>query len=94
MAARVPKESIDEVATLLLIRFRTVHRYVDRFLNTGDVILQDHRYGPARLLTDFDKLTLINLVLTNKGIYLHTLHQKLMTRMMTWCQCQYQESQY
>ena len=48
-----------------------MHRYVARFLNTGDIIPQDHRNGPARLLTDFDKLTLVNVALTNPGIYLH-----------------------
>ena len=73
------KESIAEVATLLFISSRTVHRYVAKLLNAGDVIPQDHRNGPARLLTDFDERTLVNLVLTNPGIYLHELQHKLMT---------------
>ena len=63
------KKSKDEVATLLLISSGTVHRYVDRFW--GDIIPQDHRNSPASLLTDFDELTMVNLVLTNPGIYLH-----------------------
>ena len=71
------KKSVDEVATLLLTSSRTVHRYVARFLNAGDAIPQDHRNGPARLLTDFDEPTLVNLVLTNPGIYLHELKHKL-----------------
>ena len=47
-----------------------MHRYVAKFLNTGDVIPQDHRNGPAWLLTDVDELTLVNFVLTNPGMYL------------------------
>jgi len=41
-------KSIDEVATLLFISSRTVHRYIDKFMSTGDVIPQDHRNGPVR----------------------------------------------
>ena len=81
------KKSIDEVATLLFISSRTVNRYVARFLNTGDVIPQDHRNGPARLLTDYDELTLVNLVLTNPGIYLHELQHKLMMTTGTEVDC-------
>ena len=62
------KKSIDEVATLLLISSRTVHKYVARFLNTGDVIPQGQRNGPARLLTDLHELTLVDSVPTNPGI--------------------------
>jgi len=46
-------------------------------MSTGDVIPQDHRNGPVRLLSDFEELTLVNLVLTNPGIYLHELQHKL-----------------
>ena len=79
------KKSKDEVATLLLISSRTVHRYVDRFW--GDIIPQDHRNRPARLLTDFDELTLVNLVFTNPGIYLHELQHKLMMTTGTEIDC-------
>ena len=41
-------KSIDEVAALLFISSRTVHRYVAKFVNTGDVAPQVHRNGPLQ----------------------------------------------
>lgn len=81
------KKSIDEVATLLFISSRTVRRYIDKFMSTGDVIPQDHRNGPVRLLSDFEELTLVNLVLTNPGIYLHELQHKLIMTTGTEVDC-------
>jgi len=80
------KKSIDEVATLLFISSRTVHRYIDKFMSTGDVIPQDHRNGPVRL-SDLEELTLVNLVLTNPGIYLHKLQHRLIMTTCTEVDC-------
>ena len=44
---------------------------------TGYLEPQQHRNGPRQILTDFEELTLVNLVLTRPGIYLYELQREL-----------------
>ena len=78
------KKSAQEVSQLLLVSTRTVQRYCHKFSSTGDLEPQQHRNGPRSILSDFDQLSLVNLVLTRPGIYLYKLLQRglLMTEVL------------
>ena len=69
--------SSDVVSRLLNMSARTVTRYVDLFQRTGDVVPRTRRYGPKRLLGDYEQLILLRLILENPGIYLEEIQSKL-----------------
>lgn len=81
------KMSTQEVSRLLLVSTRTVQRYCQKFMATGDLEPQQHRNGPQRILTDFEELTLVNLVLTRPGIYLYELQRELLMTTGTEVDC-------
>ena len=70
--------SAKEVARLLFVSGRTVYRYSERFRITGDVQLFKKSYGPRSELSEFDKLQLIQLILSRPGIYLRELQRELL----------------
>lgn len=61
----------------MFVSTRTVQRYSQKFMATGEVNAELQRHGPSRKLSDFEELTLINLVLERPGIYLHELQHEL-----------------
>ena len=44
---------------------------MDLFQTTGDVQPKARRNGPKQLLSDFEQIVLLRLILDNPGIYLH-----------------------
>ena len=81
------KMSTQEVSRLMLVSTRTVQRYCHKFMATGDLEPQQHRNGPQRILTDFEELILVNLVLTRPGIYLYELQRELLMTTGTEVDC-------
>ena len=81
------KKSAQEVSQLLLVSTRTVQRYCQKFLSTGGFEPQQHRNGPRSILSDYDELTLVNLVLTRPGIYLYELQRELLMTTGTEADC-------
>ena len=69
--------SSDVVSRLLNVSARTVTRYVDLFQRTGDVVPRTRRYGPKRLLGDYEQLILLRVILENPGLYLEEIQSKL-----------------
>ena len=47
------------------------------FQQTGDVEPIQHKHGPLRLRGDFEQLTLLQIILQNRGIYLGEIQTKL-----------------
>lgn len=74
----------DEVARILCISKSSVYRYSDLYRVTGDVRPLVKRNGPAKELSEFEVLFLINLVLTRPGIYLRELQYELCKNTMHW----------
>ena len=65
------------IASLLNISDRTVRRYIDLFVNTGEVEPRPHKNGPSKLLDTFEQVFLLQCILENPGIYLHEIKFKL-----------------
>ena len=68
--------SPDVVARLFNVSARTVTRYLNLFMQTGDVIPRRRRYGPYPLLGDYEQLILLRLILERPGIYLSEIQRK------------------
>ena len=67
----------DEVANMLFVSERTVHRYAERFLVTGHVIPFERRNGCCCKLSDDDQLLIFELISCHPGIYLRELQAEL-----------------
>lgn len=66
-----------DVAKVMHVSERTVYRYAERFRVTGEVRPSAKRNGPSRLLCEFEELLLVQLILSQPGIYLRELQQQL-----------------
>ena len=69
--------SSHEVSELLCLSERTVRCYLMLFHQTGDVKPVSRRNGAQRLLGDLEQLCLLQIVLRNRGIYLHEVQLQL-----------------
>lgn len=73
----VHKMSLAAISELMCVSERSVRRYLRLFNQTGDVEPKLQRHGPPLLIGEFEQLTLLRLILENKGIYLHELQDEL-----------------
>ena len=78
------EKDASEVAKVLGISECSVYRYSQLFRVTGDVRPLVRRNGPAKELSEFEVLFLVNLVLSKPGIYLRELQDELYRSLMHW----------
>ena len=76
------KLSSAEVSDLLFISKKSVERYSNKFITTGDVEPKTHKCGPYKKLSE--EVILIDLVLNNPDIFLHELQYDL--KLWLWYQ--------
>ena len=61
----------------LYLSERTIERYILRFRATGDVIPCKQRHGPLPAMTEFEELTVLELLLNNPSMYLQEVQEEL-----------------
>ena len=61
----------------LSISERTVNRIVSKFTRFGDIAPQRQQHGPSSLLSDFEKVTVLQSLLEQPGIYLREVQEEL-----------------
>ena len=71
------KKPAEDVAKTLFVSERTVLRYAERFNATGQVEKTVRRNGCCSKLSESDKYLLIDLILSNPGIFLRELQAEL-----------------
>ena len=76
------KMMAEDVAKMICVSRKSVYRYSERFLITGDVRPFLKRSGPLRELCE--QFLLVELVLSNPGIYLIELQEELYYTTMHW----------
>jgi len=74
----------EDVAKIMSVSVRSVYRYAERYLATGDVKPFVKRNGPRTELCEFEELFLVQLALANPGIYLRELQEHLYSKTMHW----------
>ena len=67
----------EDVAKIMSVSIRSVYRYAERFLATGDVKPFAKRNGPMTELCEFEEHFLVQLALAKPGIYLRELQEHL-----------------
>ena len=73
-----------EVASLMNISERSVYRYAERFLATGEVRPFLKKNGPSTILGEYEEYYLVCQVLANPGIYLRELQEQLYSATLHW----------
>lgn len=76
------KMDAEYVARMMYVSPRSVYRYTERFLATGDVKLFAKKNGPARELSEYEQFFLAQLVLSKPGIYLREIQEELYSKTM------------
>lgn len=74
---------LSELSALFGVSERTARRYTMIFFQTGDVKPKKQRHGPPKLLGDYERLVLLQVILDNPGIYLHEIKEKLAMKFAT-----------
>ena len=69
--------SYKEISDLLFISEKSVERYIKQYLNTNSVTPTEYKHGQDKLLTDFEQLTVLQLLLVNPSMYLQELCDEL-----------------
>lgn len=77
-------EDAKDVANTMCVSVRSVYRYAERFLATGDVKPFARKNGPAQELCEHERLMLVQLALAKPGIYLRELQEELYSNTMRW----------
>ena len=72
------------VAKLMRVSTRTVYRYAERFSVTGDVKLFAKKSGPDKEVCDYEKHLIVQLVLSNPGIFLKEISEAIYNITMHW----------
>ena len=72
------KKPAEDVAKALFVSERTVLRYAERFNATGQVEKAIRQNGCCSKLSNSDKHLLIDLILSNPGIFLRELQEELL----------------
>ena len=67
-----------------LVSVKTVQRITNLFNRTGSVSPAVQSHGPARKLSDFEELTVLDCLLAGHGIYLDEVQQELCDKTGTW----------
>jgi transposase len=75
---------VGEVATLMNVSERSVYRFAERFLATGDVRPFLKRNGPTTILGEYEQYYLVCQVLANPGTYLRELQEGLYSATGHW----------
>lgn len=68
---------VSELATLFSVSEKSARRYIALFFQTGDAQSKKQRHGPQKLLGEYERLVLLELILGNPGIYLREVREKL-----------------
>ena len=80
-------KSQHEIAALLHVCTKTVDRYVELFLSTGDVAAKPRKNGPDRLLNEYEEMILVQLLSEQPTLYLHELQYMLLQETGTSVDC-------
>ena len=55
--------SCSDIANLLFMCEKSVHRYLLLFYTTGDVAPKKHHTGPEKLLSEFEQFTVLQMLI-------------------------------
>ena len=71
--------SVKDISLELYVCTRTVERFIYLFNTTGDISPKLQRQGPLPAMSEFEQVTLLEMLLSDPSLYLREVQQKLET---------------
>ena len=71
--------SVKDISLELYVCTRTVERFIYLFNTTGDISPKLQRHGPLPAMSEFEEVTLLEMLLSDPSLYLRKVQQKLET---------------
>ena len=71
------KKTIKEISRELYVNIRTIKRYIYLFYTTEDVSAKSQRHGPLPQMSEFEEITIIEMLLSKPSLYLREVQQEL-----------------
>ena len=76
--------SVREIASVLFMCEKSVHRYLSLFHSTGSVAPKQHTGGPSKTLNDFEQFTVLQTLIHHPTAYLHEVQDHLFQATGVW----------
>ena len=73
----IHKRPVREISRLFYVNPRTVQRYIRLFYSTEDVSRKRQRHGPKPFMSEFEEVTMLELLLNNPSMYLCEVQHEL-----------------
>ena len=71
-------KSMKEISRELYVNTRTVERYIKQYNTTGNVSPKHQRHGPLPLMSEFEEITILEMLLNTPSMYLSEVQQELL----------------
>ena len=81
------KKTTEEISRELYVCTRTITRYINLFYTTEDVSAKSQRHGPLLQMSEFEEITILEMLLSKPSMYLREVQQKLMQVTGSWYDC-------
>lgn len=81
------RRTIKRISREFFVSTRTVERYIHKFSMTGDVASKSQRHGPLPQMSEFEELTVLEMLLNKPSMYLREVQEELMHITRSWYSC-------
>lgn len=71
-------KTLAEISSELYVSTRTIERYVYLFNTTGDISPKLQRHGPLPAMSEFEEITLLEMLLNKPSMYLREVQQEIL----------------
>ena len=78
------KLTFDEAGAMLFMSGKSVSRFVNAFLTTGNIEPAKQRHGPECFLNEFEQVTVMQILIDNPCVYPREIQRQLYDATGTW----------
>ena len=82
--AVVRGKSVQEIASVLFMCEKSVHRYLSLFHSTGSAAPKQHAGGVSKTLNEFEQFTVLQILIHHPTAYLHEVQEQLFQATGIW----------
>ena len=81
------KKTMEEISRELYVSIRSIERYLFLFYSTEDVSAKCQRHGPLPQMSEFEEITILEMLLSKPNMYLREVQDELAQITGSWYDC-------
>ena len=81
------KKTMEEISRELYVSIRSIERYLFLFYSTEDVSAKCQRHGPLPQMSEFEEITILEMLLSKPNMYLREVQDELVQITGSWYDC-------